>query len=140
MLTYEKICDMFLTYRIKLKKITEEINEYLLPYDISMQHAVYIMALSCYGDMTIKELNANVDNDGAITTRVVKKLKKEGYVKKLGKMIKKYENLDKILFYLLMDCKVRQNRILEKKGVQLFHANKDSNMYGYRPVIEYRDI
>ena len=91
MLTYEKICDMFLTYRRKLKKITEEINEYLLPYDISMQHAVYIMALSCYGDMTIKELNANVDNDGAITTRVVKKLKKEGYVKKLGKMIKKYK-------------------------------------------------
>ncbi len=91
MLTYEKICDMFLTYRIKLKKITEEINEYLLPYDISMQHAVYIMALSCYGDMTIKELNANVDNDGAITTRVVKKLKKEGYVKKLGKTIKKYK-------------------------------------------------
>ena len=93
MLTYEKICDMFLTYRIKLKKITEEINEYLLPYDISMQHAVYIMALSCYGDMTIKELNANVDNDGAITTRVVKKLKKEGYVKKLGKMIKKYKSV-----------------------------------------------
>ena len=91
MLTYEKICDMFLTYRIKLKKITEEINEYLLPYDISMQHSVYIMALSCYGDMTIKELNANVDNDGAITTRVVKKLKKEGYVKKLGKTIKKYK-------------------------------------------------
>lgn len=91
MLTYEKICDMFLTYRIKLKKITEKINEYLLPYDISMQHAVYIMALSCYGDMTIKELNVNVDNDGAITTRVVKKLKKEGYVKKLGKTIKKYK-------------------------------------------------
>ena len=38
---------------------------------------------------------------------------------------------------LLMDCKVRQNRILEKKGVQLFHANKDSNMYS---TIGFSDI
>lgn len=91
MLTYEKICSMFLTYRTKLKNITEEINESLIPFGISMQHAVYIMALSCYGDMTIKELNNVASNDGAITTRVVKKLKKEGYVSKLGKTIKKYK-------------------------------------------------
>ena len=42
-------------------------------------------------DLVLKEMNVNVDNDGAITTRVVKKLKKEGYVKKLGKTIKKYK-------------------------------------------------
>lgn len=91
MLTYKKICDLFLTYRTKLKNVTEEINGELTNYGISMQHGVYIMALSCYGDMTIKELNATVDNDKAITTRVVKKLKKLGYVKKLGKTIKKYK-------------------------------------------------
>lgn len=91
MLTYKNVCDLFLMSRTKLKNVTEEINEYLVEYGISMQHAVYVMALSCYGDMTIKELNTIVDNDGAITTRVVKKLKKLGYIKKLGKAMKKYK-------------------------------------------------
>ncbi len=91
MLTYKNVCDLFLMYRTKLKNVTEEINEHLVEFGISMQHAVYVMALSCYGDMTIKELNAVVDNDGAITTRVVKKLKKLGYIKKLGKTMKKYK-------------------------------------------------
>ena len=91
MLSYNEIVDLFLMYRKKFKQLNETLNEFLAPYNISAQHAVYIMALNNVEQMTIKDLNAYVDNDGAITTRVIKRLRKEGYVKKVGKTIKKYK-------------------------------------------------
>lgn len=91
MIIYNKMSNLFLTYRKKFKQFNDEINNQLSSYKISAQHAVYIMALDCYGEMTIKELNTQVDNDGAITTRIIKHLKKEGYVEKVGKTIKKYK-------------------------------------------------
>lgn len=91
MIDHRKINLLFLIYRKKFKQFNEEISTMLVPYKITMQHAVYIMALDTYGDMTIKDLNASVDNDGAITTRVIKTLKKHGYVEKLGSRIKKYK-------------------------------------------------
>lgn len=91
MLSYSEMVDLFLTYRRIFKQFNETMNEFLVPYKISVQHAVYIMVLDTQGPMTIKEINSYVDNDGAITTRVIKRLKKEGYVQKLGKTIKKYK-------------------------------------------------
>lgn len=91
MLSYREIVDSFLTFRKIFKEFNETMNEFLVPYKISVQHAVYIMVLDTQGPMTIKELNAYVDNDGSITTRVIKRLKKEGYVEKIGKTIKKYK-------------------------------------------------
>lgn len=91
MLTYTEMVDLFLTYRKKFKQFNETMNEFLNPYKISVQHAVYIMVLDTQGPMTIKDLNTYVDNNGAITTRVIKRLKKEGYIQKLGKTIKKYK-------------------------------------------------
>ena len=91
MIIYNKLSNLFLTNRKKFKQFNDEINNQLSVYKISAQHAVYIMALDCYGEMTIKELNASVENDGAITTRIIKQLKKEGYVEKVGKTIKKYK-------------------------------------------------
>ena len=91
MLSYREMVNLFLTYRKTFKQFNETMNDFLIPYKISVQHAVYIMVLDTQGPMTIKELNAYVDNDGAITTRVIKRLKKEGYVQKIGKTIKKYK-------------------------------------------------
>ncbi|MBO5884625.1 MAG: MarR family transcriptional regulator [Clostridia bacterium] len=91
MLSYKEMVDLFLMYRKKFKQFNETMNEFLVPYKISVQHAVYIMVLDTQGPMTMKEINAYIDNDGAITTRVIKRLKKEGYVQKIGKTIKKYK-------------------------------------------------
>ncbi len=91
MLDYKKISNMFLIYRKKFKQFNDEINNSLVKYDITAQHAVYIMALDANGDMTVKDLNNCVDNDGAITTRVIKTLNNKGYVQKIGDTVKKYK-------------------------------------------------
>lgn len=91
MIDYKKISNMFLIYRKKFKQFNDEINNSLEKYDITAQHAVYIMALDVNGDMTMKDLNKCVDNDGAITTRVIKTLNSKGYVSKIGDTIKKYK-------------------------------------------------
>ncbi len=91
MLNSKKICDIFLTYRKIFKNLNEEINIVLKPFKITVQHAVYLMALKAKGPLTIKDLNLIIDNDKAITTRVIKTLKKNEYVKKIGSRIKKYK-------------------------------------------------
>ncbi len=91
MLSSKKICDIFLIYRKIFKNLNEEINIALKPYKITVQHAVYLMALKAKGALTIKDLNVFIDNDKAITTRVIKTLKKHEYVEKIGSKIKKYK-------------------------------------------------
>ncbi len=91
MLVSQKICDIFLIYRKLFKNLNEEINLKLKPYKITVQHAVYLMALKAQGPLTIKDLNMFVDNDKAITTRVIKTLKKHEYIEKIGSRIKKYK-------------------------------------------------
>ena len=91
MLSSKKICDIFLIYRKIFKNLNEEINIALKPYKITVQHAVYLMALKAKGALTIKDLNIFIDNDKAITTRVIKTLKKHEYVEKIGSKIKKYK-------------------------------------------------
>ncbi len=91
MLVSQKICDIFLIYRKLFKNLNEEINLKLKPYKITVQHAVYLMALKAQGPLTIKDLNVYVDNDKAITTRVIKTLKKHEYIEKIGSRIKKYK-------------------------------------------------
>ena len=91
MLVSQKICDIFLIYRKLFKNLNEEINLKLKPYKITVQHAVYLMALKAQGPLTIKDLNVFVDNDKAITTRVIKTLKKHEYIEKIGSRIKKYK-------------------------------------------------
>lgn len=91
MLSSKKICDIFLIYRKIFKNLNEEINIALKPYKITVQHAVYLMALKAKGALTIKDLNIFIDNDKAITTRVIKTLKKHEYVEKIGGKIKKYK-------------------------------------------------
>lgn len=91
MLSSKKICDIFLIYRKIFKNLNEEINFALKPYKITVQHAVYLMALKAKGALTIKDLNVFIDNDKAITTRVIKTLKKHEYVEKIGSKIKKYK-------------------------------------------------
>ncbi len=91
MLVSQKICDIFLIYRKLFKNLNEEINLELKPYKITVQHAVYLMALKAQGPLTIKDLNMFVDNDKAITTRVIKTLKKHEYIEKIGSRIKKYK-------------------------------------------------
>ncbi len=91
MLVSQKICDIFLIYRKLFKNLNEEINLKLKPYKITVQHAVYLMALKVQGPLTIKDLNVFIDNDKAITTRVIKTLKKHEYIEKIGSRIKKYK-------------------------------------------------
>ncbi len=91
MLSSKKICEIFLIYRKIFKKLNEEINIELKPYKITVQHAVYLMALKAKGHLTIKDLNLFVDNDKAITTRAIKTLKKQEFVEKIGSRIKKYK-------------------------------------------------
>ena len=91
MLVSQKICDIFLIYRKLFKNLNEEINLKLKPYKITVQHAVYLMALKAQGPLTIKDLNMFVDNDKAITTRVIKTLKKHENIEKIGSRIKKYK-------------------------------------------------
>ena len=91
MLSSKKICDIFLIYRKIFKNLNEGINIALKPYKITVQHAVYLMALKAKGALTIKDLNIFIDNDKAITTRVIKTLKKHEYVEKIGSKIKKYK-------------------------------------------------
>ena len=91
MLSSKKICEIFLIYRKIFKNLNEEINIALKPYKITVQHAVYLMALKAKGALTIKDLNVFIDNDKAITTRVIKTLKKHEYVEKIGSKIKKYK-------------------------------------------------
>ncbi len=91
MLSSKKICEIFLIYRKIFKKLNEEINIELKPYKITVQHAVYLMALKAKGPLTIKDLNLFVDNDKAITTRAIKTLKKQEFVEKIGSRIKKYK-------------------------------------------------
>ena len=88
MLSSKKICEIFLIYRKIFKKLNEEINIELKPYKITVQHAVYLMALKAKGPLTIKDLNLFVDNDKAITTRAIKTLKKQEFVEKIGSRIK----------------------------------------------------
>ncbi len=91
MLSSKKICEIFLIYRKIFKNLNEEINIALKPYKITVQHAVYLMALKAKGALTIKDLNVFINNDKAITTRVIKTLKKHEYVEKIGSKIKKYK-------------------------------------------------
>jgi len=65
---------LYMTFRKYSKMVYKEINKTLMPYDISSQHGNYLIALSEQDGISIKELNSKVDNDGAITTRVLKKL------------------------------------------------------------------
>lgn len=91
MIYYKKINLLYLTYRKKYKQLTDEINSRLVPYNITAQHAVYIMALESNGNMTLKDLTDCVGNDGALTTRVIKKLDNFGYIEKVEERTKKYK-------------------------------------------------
>jgi len=66
--------DMFIAFRRYSKMVQKEIKNYLKKYNLTAQHANYLIALYNKEGMTLKELNKTVDNDGAATTRIVKKL------------------------------------------------------------------
>lgn len=86
-----KVNLLYLTYRKKFKEFNDEINASLKEYGLTTQHAVYLMTLESKGELTQKELNDNVGNDGAITTRIIKKLETGGYVARVGNSSKKYK-------------------------------------------------
>ncbi len=123
----KKICAIFLVYRRKFKQLNEEINLALKPYKITVQHAVYLIALKAQGALTIKDLNAYVDNDKAITTRVIKTLKRHDYVEKIGSKIKKYkiaitadgEKVFKVILNVINKFKKSQLNVITQEELTL---------------------
>ena len=75
-----KMDAMYMTFRKYYKMVFKEMNTKLEPYNISSKHGNYLIALISNDGMTIKELNEAVENDGAITTRVLKKLSDESLI------------------------------------------------------------
>ena len=69
-----KMDAVYMTFRKYSKMVYKDMNKKLEPYDISSQHGNYLIALMQTDGMTIKQLNEAVENDGAVTTRVLKKL------------------------------------------------------------------
>ena len=69
-----KMDAVYMTFRKYSKMVYKDMNKKLEPYNISSQHGNYLIALMQTDGMTIKQLNEAVENDGAVTTRVLKKL------------------------------------------------------------------
>lgn len=70
----EKIKEMYMSFRIYNKALQKEIKKYMSEYNLSPQHANYLIALHNREGLSVKELNEMVDNDGAATARIIKKL------------------------------------------------------------------
>lgn len=70
----DNIDEMYMAFRRYGKMLQKEIRKQLDKYNLSSQHANYLIALHNKDGLTLKELNQIVDNDGAATTRIVKKL------------------------------------------------------------------
>ena len=75
-----KMDAVYMTFRKYSKMVYKDMNKKLEPYNISSQHGNYLIALMQNDGMTIKQLNEAVENDGAITTRVLKKLSDESLI------------------------------------------------------------
>jgi len=86
--------DIFLSFRKVYNRAKVNINKVLLDESITLQHAVYLMALDKCKTATVKELNFFTGNDSGLTSRSLKKLYKLSLIDKTQK------NMKKALLYL----------------------------------------
>lgn len=73
---------IYLTLRKNFKKVNNDISKSLEEEGLSTQHATYLMALKENKEMSLAELTSFVDNDFALTSRIIKTLYQKEYVKK----------------------------------------------------------
>ncbi len=83
------LVDILLSFRKVYNSAKIRINKALEKYEISLQHAVYLMALDKCKTATVKELNYFTGNDSALTSRSLKKLYKLDMIDKTQKNMKK---------------------------------------------------
>ena len=101
------ITDIFLAFRKLYNRAKIKINKVLLDEGITLQHAIYIMALDKCKTATVKELNYFTGNDSGLTSRSLKKLYKLDMIDKTQK------NMKKALIFLTEKGKEVLNKTLD---------------------------
>jgi len=104
---------LYMTFRKYTKMVYKEINKTLMPFDLSSQHGNYLIALSDGDGISIKELNDKVDNDGAITTRVLKKLVQSDLIS-----VTKQGAKNSVVFLTKQGKKITKNLLLRIAGTR----------------------